>query len=605
MKRFGSSCLAMAAAMIGGCQQNEAGTVSSPTAEAETPSFTAARTRVSFGCQTRSTSWPWGAATERTWTPRIAVRPDSPRSVKGQATGAPFSAKLVQAYGADYGLARRSVILEMADGCRRQFYASSFSDADLAFINAEAAKQPSVPDPASYRIEWSEWPLVTEEMVERKEINLYETQHFAFWYGNGTDDSYDFARTIKNQGRTMEQVLRETGEWFEMFWYINRDAIGAPMPFADSNDKRKLNIFLCGTGRPNIDGGDIEGCGAGAADKMGISAWALEKGSDIGAHEFGHMIEWYAGGFRDNTDNGPIWETVANWNAFQVTPTLDEATYYLNNLESGPLFSPSRYAAYPFMSYLYENDRTRKLVFDAWKPALTAQLGGRDFMDTAVLLGQKTGAYPNGFASFADDMGWYGARLVTMDFLNQSALYDVSRPTETTTTVAHLYAPLVPASRTNAALYKSSPMRELRQWGTHLIPLQTGSSTLKVTLTGRTTANAAAWRFMLVAVKPGNVPVYSALGKAEGKTESSTLLFNVPTGTKLYLAVTATPYRYETLGWQQNDQPVKGTSFPYTVRVEGAKPEAIPVNGCNPDLAPGTWSSNYSFVGNRDGWKAC
>jgi hypothetical protein len=321
-------------------------------------------------------------------------------------------------------------------------------------------------------------------------------------------------------------------------------------------------------------------------------------------HEFGHMIQFYTGGFQGRSDAGPIWETGAEWNAFAVSPHFNTAGEYQDNLESGPLFSVSRYAAYPFMDYLYENDRTRSLVFGAWQTKVSKDGWSnavKDFVPTLVPLGQRTGAYPQGYKSFADDMGWYGARLVAMDFLNQRNMLDGHKASSSESFLAHRYTPLVPGA---SAVYTPPTERALLQWGTHLVPLTPTGGTVKVTLKGGTTANASAWRFAIVAVGPGDVPTYSALGKAEG-TGSGTTALVVPSGTKLYLAVTATPYRYESLGWQAIGQPRKGTRFPYSVRVEGATPRTGPVTACDPDSVSGAWSTNYALNGNTDQARQC
>ncbi len=586
-------------AILSGC--NEDGEQTSPVIGLS--SFTRSAAIPSFECQARSTRLPWGTMAMRTWTPRRPTIPDWPSDTAGIAYGQPFQARLIQAWGDDYGEARRTLILEMEDGCRRQFRSDSFSDADNALIAAEIAKRPTAPDPATYRIVYSS-PLTSPELVASGTLRLYETQHFAFWYGNGADDSYDFYKTVTEQGRTMEQALRETAEQFERQWFINRDIIGAPLPFANSTDKQKLNIYLCGTGRPNAEG-DRGDCGASAGEAMGVSAWALGKGSKIISHEFGHMIQFYTGGFRDSPTAGPIWETGAEWNTFAVSPHFTTAAFYLDNLEYGPLFSVSRYAAFPFMNYLYETDRTRPLVFGAWKTAV--QNGAwssvtKDFVPTLVQLGQKTGAYPQGFVSFANDMGWYGARLIAMDFFNQRVLDDGTRSWPNTRWLGHLYTPLVPA--TQSSTYTPPVERALRQWGTHLVPLTSNGAVAKVTLRGQATANSAAWRFSIVAVKNDGAPVYSALGAAVGTGSGSTSL-TVPNGAKLYLAVTATPYRYESLGWQKLGAPAAGTRFPYSVKIEGATPLTGSVDACNPGSEPGGWTLNYGLSGNRDGGRRC
>jgi hypothetical protein len=564
---------------------------------------------ISYGCQARSTRYPWGKSDFRIWTPKVTTVPDHPDQTPGAPNRPAFSARVIQAYGEDYGEARRSVILETEDGYRRQFPTVYFSDADNAIVQSAIADHPAPPDPAVYQRTYyapdPDAPLTTPDLLASGQLHVVETQHFAIWYGNGRDDSYDFARAIGWERRDFDVAIRETGEWLEKAWVISRDVIGAPMPFADSQNKEKLNIFICGTGRPNVSGGDHDGCGAGAARVMGISGWALHKGSNVLAHEFSHMIQYRAGNFRENPGSGPFWETGANFNAYAISPSFTSAPVYLNQLEYGPTFSPPRYEQHPFMTYVYENDRTRPLVWSIWK--LATQNGWsarpRDYVDQLVQSGIRTGAYPQGFKSFDDDMGWYGARLVTMDFFNQRNLLDGGRPSPTTSSVGHFHTPLVPSAG-NACVYTPPAERNLLQWGTHIVPLTPSGQRVTVTLNGATTDNQAAWRFAIVAVKPGDVPVYSALARTEGKG-SGTVSLTVPAGAQAYLVVTATPYQYETLGWQPDHKPARGTPFPYSVRIEGALPWTAAVQSCDRDTAPGIWAINWNLNGNGANWRRC
>lgn len=557
------------------------------------------------GCQSRSARYPWGTAVLRTWTPRATTERVYPLETPGTAVGAPFTARLIHAYGDDYGEAKRTVVLETENGCRRQFRVESFIDGDRALIDGEISRHPSAPDTASYRRGYRE-DLTSPELLQSGALGVFETQHFAIWYG--TKAQGEFYRTIGEQGRSMNQVLRETGEWLEKQWLINRNVLGAPMPQSTGSDRLKLDVFLCGTGRSVPWGDDLEGCGANAAEVMNVSAWAVAKGSNVLTHEFGHMIQFYTGGFRDKGDAGMIWETGAEWNAFAVNPTFNaSAAEYLNQLENGFLFSPARYGANPIMTYLFEKDNTRDLVFGAWTRNLRDANGAtqEDYLPAVVRLGREAGVYPNGFASFADDAGWYGARLVAMDFLNQRAMLDQLRATRSTTWLAHFYTPLTPvATTTDRAVFTPPVQRSLRQWGTHIVPLTPSGQQVKVTLTGGTNANDAAWRFALVAVSADGTPRYSSLASAVGKG-SGTVIMTPPAGTSLFLAVTATPYAYETMGWQENDQPIRGTRFPYRVKIEGAVPRTGSAEACDPTTQPGAWTINYALSGNNEGGRPC
>lgn len=577
-----------------------------PSAAADLQSYTRAPLQAAtLSCQSRSARNPWGRADLRTWTPRATQEAERPLETPGTVTGAPFSARLVQAYGEDYGEARQTVILELADGCRRQFRAESFIDADRALINAEQARRPSTPDAANYDIKYRDGET-SPELISAGTLAVHTTQHFAIWYGKKTEG--EFYRTIAQQGRSIDQVVRETGEWLEKQWLINRDIVEAPMPYAAASTRHKLDVFLCGTGRPIAGYDDLDGCGASAAETMGVSAWAVAKGSNVLTHEFGHMIQFYTGGFRDKGDAGMIWETGAEWNAFTVNPAFNPSSAdYLNQLENGFLFSPARYGATPIMTYLYEKDATRSLVLGTWQRNLRNAAGAtqEDYLPAFVRLAKAAGIYPNGFASFADDAGWYGARLAAMDFFNQRAMLDQLRATRTTTWLPHFYTPLAPvATSTDPTIFAPPAQRPLLQWGTHIVPLTPSGQQVKVTLTGGTITNQAAWRFTLVGVDANGTPSYAPLTAVIGKT-SATVAMLPPAGSKLYLAVTATPYTYETLGWQENNQPVRGTRYPYRVKIEGATPRTGSAEVCDPSTQPGAWTTNFTLAGNKDSGRPC
>jgi hypothetical protein len=122
------------------------------------------------------------------------------------------------------------------------------------------------------------------------------------------------------------------------------------------------------------------------------------------------------------------------------------------------------------------------------------------------------------------------------------------------------------------------------------------------TLTGRTTANEAAWRFTLVAVAADGTIRYAKLTPVEG-TGSAATAIEYAAGESLHLAVTATPYTYETLGWQ-GEGATTGTTFPYRVQLGNAVPLTGSASAC--DAAnPGGWDLNYNTNGHVANGAAC
>ncbi len=76
--------------------------------------------------------------------------------------------------------------------------------------------------------------------------------------------------------------------------------------------------------------------------------------------------------------------------------------------------------------------------------------------------------------------------------------------------------------------------------------------------------------FRVVAVRGEADASYSRLGAVEG-TGSATVSYRIPKDARLYLAVTATPGVYESLGWQKPGS-TEGARFPYVVDISGATP---------------------------------
>lgn len=530
-------------------------------------------------CQSRSGRYPWSKLPLQRWTPK--ARTGEPElSAPGAAIGAPFMARIVQAYGQDYQDADTSVIFEMADGCRRQFRVDSFIDSDRARIAAEVARHPFIPDPATYALGYREGQT-TADMLNKGEVGVYQTQHFAIWYGKNRAGS--FYRTMAERGVDPQQAIRQTGAWLEYVWLVNRDVLNAPLPYVTSRDRKKLDVYLCGSGRKTATGDDLEDCGAMASEVMYLSAWTLLSAANTTVHEFGHMIQFYSGGLNGRTDAGPIWETGAEWNSLEVSPSFYARTgSHFDFLEFGPLYSPARYGANPILAYLFEKDDTRALVFGAWQRDRrdAAGMGLEDYVPAFVRIGQEDGVYPKGYASFANDMGWYGARLVTMDFVKQAVLNDILFSLRSKNLVPHFYTPLVTAGTAgDPTLFAPPASRDLLEFGTHIVPLTATGRTVKVTLTGATTANQASWRFTLVAVDKAGVPHYAPLAAVTG-TGSATVTMTPPTGARLFLTVTATPYVYESLGWQADGKPPVGTRFPYRVRIIDAVPAPGSVEAC-------------------------
>lgn len=198
-----------------------------------------------IGCQSTSSRYPWGSAAFRTWTPlNVGKSAGTPGSydTSGTRTGNPFSARLIQAYGQDVGESRQSVVLEMPDGCRRQFRSSSFIAADVSFIRAEIDNHPSTSDPNSYAVSVAEQNLVSLDEIRSGAVRTYQTQHFNIMYGTKTRNfSYRHEASLNVPWNTF---IAEVGRSFESAWQIDRLILEAPMPYSGSSGRKKINIYI-------------------------------------------------------------------------------------------------------------------------------------------------------------------------------------------------------------------------------------------------------------------------------------------------------------------------------------------------------------------------
>jgi hypothetical protein len=575
-RSMGAAALAAVVVFLAGCGG------SSSSSEAAPPGVEIVET----GCRSTSSDRPWGELAPRTWTPRAATAAEGRA---GGAYGAAFEARLVVAFGVDLQGIERQAVFEDAAGCRRQYTVSSFSDADVAVIDAAMAAHASAPDPQSYSVLF-EPDRVTQADLDSGTVIGYSTQHFAFW--RGVDAAGASSQYVAEHGG-WDAFLDQVGRFMEAQWLMNRDLLKSPMPYASATDRKKINVYICGTGLPFIDGGDLEDCWASAADAMWVSATAMTMG-DVMMHEYGHVLQFYTGGFRDKPEAGTIWETGAQWNSFSLAGTDYLLQYYIDNLEGGPLFSPSRYGAYPFMLYLHERDATRDLVWSTWLDNLRTAEGAttEDYLPAFVRLAQAKGIYPQGWRSFADDAGWYGAQLVAMDFKARQALNDLLRGRDGRQYYSKRFVPLTATSVPGA--YDSPAQRPLLEFGTHLVPLTAQPGKVTARLTGGTTAHQAAWRFALVSVAADGKVRYSQLASAEGTGSGATAIQHAA-GESLYLAVTATPYVYETLGWQAEGA-TTGTQFPYRLQLENATAWTGSVTACDAGNPRG-WDMNYNTNG--------
>lgn len=535
-------------------------------------------------CRSVSTDLPWGRLPLRRWTPRTGA--DAP-------AGGPFRARLVRAHGRDTAHAPAMVLLESADGCRRAYQRRVLADDDQAYVRRVTARHPAAPDTRPEPTVWRDERFVPDGAVESGEVRRTTSRYFTFWYGTDTD-AFSY-RWVADRGERWDRVLATAARWGDESYALIRDVLDAPMPYDDAPERRKLNVYVCGTGMTFPDHDDQGDCGASAgAQSMFVSVTYLQDGSTTFVHELAHVLQDFSGGFRGPESTGAIWEGHANWVDASLTPGFN--IWYWQNLENGPTWWTSRYGMFPLLLQLSSRPGTRDLVWRAWFENDRAVNGDttEDFLETVVRLGREDGVYPRSWASFADETGWYGARLAARDFEQRQ----VFTKTMGWHQEASRYVGLRPTG--TARTWASSTERPLWQYGTHVVPLDVDGSAkeLRLSLRGLTERAGAGWRYALVRVPRDGTDTglrYSGLGAAGGLERGRTVRLDVRDDADHFLAVTATPTTYARL--EGDDPRPAPTTFPYRVRVDGASPSLPGSGSClgpytGPDAANLNWHTN-------------
>lgn len=470
----------------------------------------------------------------RVWHPTNA-----PSKHWGIKRGDPFEAALVRVFDEKNEMA----VFRFRDRSVRAWRTDSFSDGDRAIMREMKAKAPKPP------VDTREWTTSlgpkTKKAVEDGTAFLYETKHFAFLWGSELKSS-DF--------------IKKSGEWFELVWDANEVDFKAPMPHAGNPNPKRINVSLYGTGLPGVGKGY-----ANSLHHMSIDPGAMRWGSTVVSHEFTHVVHAYTGGYMIRSSGGPMWEAFAEAGSFNFSPTQAERLFeMLKNLNHGPQWADSRYSNFAYIIHLWEKKRTNHLVYDIWTKNRRNKNGAseEDQIETIARIGKQDGSLPLGLESFNEEIGEMGARLVTMDYINQGFLL------EGTVDARKRFMSRVVPSPTGSGWFDSPPDRKLYPFGVHWIPVDPapGKSQFTVSFRGNSEAPDAKWRVTLVAVDKNNAARYSPRVPMTGKTEGRVTM-NVKPGENYVLVVAATPLKYRPLTWGQTPE----FDFPYLVSASGAK----------------------------------
>lgn len=492
-------------------------------------------------------------AVVRTWHPTNQIKE------AGIKQGPPFEAALVRVFNEDTPWSSEMAVFRFRDGSARAWKSRSFSSEDIKLMREMKAKSPVPPaDPRTWITKLND-PF--QKGVDAKTLHLYETRHFAFIWGTASSEENQNAL---NSPRFIEKA----GEWFEKVWTSYEVDFRAPMPHAGDPRPRRIVVKLYGTGIPGVGDG-----WANSADEMALSPRAIFYGSTVVGHEFGHVVQFYSGGFRIRSSCGPWWETHAENGSFNYSPTHDDKLPVMfTHLSHGCQWPESRYSNWAILMQLWEKQRTRHLVYGVWTQNRRDKTGAslEDPLETTVRLGQSDRSLPNGWESFNDEIGEMAARLVTMDYLNQGYLSDA-----TVDLRKQAMSTVIPDEAARG-WFTVPADKKLYAYGIQWIPVTPapGASELSVSFCGRSKDNDARWRLTLVAVDKNNIARYSPRVTAVGKAEVK-IGITVRPGEDYVLAVAATPAKYRSLTWDQ----IPEFDYPYAVRARGA---ALPLASSTP-----------------------
>lgn len=483
----------------------------------------------------------------RMWTPVNRNGDTDPLDLHGP----PFTATLRGVFNEDTPYSREFAIFDLADGTVQGYATCSFVDSDREFLHRFAAQMPAAQaKPTAY----PSAPTPQEcALRDAHQAASYDSPHFSFWFGNPPSGTGEDGRLVSNP-----DFVPTAARWYEKIWQHFTVEAGAPMPHAGEEAKKKINVVLSNSGYPGATGF------ANSAESMGLEPIAMQYGSCVVPHEFTHVIQYYTGGFRDSKSVGAFWETHANFGAFTFAPTtLYAVPSYFSALEKGFQWYDYRYASWPFLMQLYEQKRTRALVFNIWLKNHRDVNGAsvEDPLETMVRLGQEDDSLPKGWESLADEWGELGERLVTWDYIHHTYYEAATRDYR-----QKAYVKLTP----QGGNFLPPGDRPLRAYGIHFIHLRPidRAKPLEVRLTGLTETQSASWRFSLVAVAPDGKPRYGEMGKVDG-LQSGTIDLPVHSQDNLTLVVVATPLKYIAVNW--GDLPPN--VFPYALELTNAAAE--------------------------------
>lgn len=473
------------------------------------------------------------------------------RAIKGY--GREFEAAFVAIAG--FEAADPYVTFILKDGTKRGLPLAVFSNEDQELALALNEELMKAAEARRANVDLGEY--ISEPMANR---NTSFSKYFRFIWGD----------TRGSGGRWFNEDFRKMNEeYYDLVFEFAVHELGFFPPYGDENVKRKIDVEVFGTG--------IGDGWAFGSHGIWIHPDAMLQGSTVIPHEFGHVLQFYSGGYRHSPFVGFFWETHANWVQHQFIPAVPSALEVYNSRVNHFLSSTRfNYGSWMFLQYMAEHpDLGPDFVNRAWtevkrqgtnNPRRDHGLSLEDPFQTYMRLGVEDGIFEHPEKGFGDVIGGMAARNVTWDYVFQ-----------------YVYQNAVSANRRNRIVLEEVPYKEgwyrppyaiaPQTYGYNVVELAIldGAESITVEFEGEKANAGADWRATIVVESSDGSVRYSEMWN--NGVRSIDLNEN---DVKAYLTVAATPFIYEPVDLRQGFQAM--VRYPYLVKFTGAIPQNVPVD---------------------------
>ena len=504
----------------------------------------------------------------KTWKPSAGGRRERREKDPTPKETLKFRASFVELTGFDTPLSESWVVLVKENGAKRAYPLLDFSEADQKYMRETVAAQPKVAPPSRFAHVVFK-PKYDEFSPEKDkgEVNIHETKHFTFYWGN---------KITKEGELWSDPKFREMNyQYFETLWDFFVETRNLPLTSGTEYDK--INIYVTETGLKKFEHGFAFG-----AEAIVVDPRAMQEGSSVTPHEFGHSMQLRLGGFHNNSMVGMFWETHADWQAHLFIPSsAGGAAGFIDSMQHGAHSVLPRYDNWPFLQYIYEHPRFYPFFnYEVWVKNIKNELDQslEAPLQTMIrLVGEKHLLPGDPTAAFGDVIGEMAAHVGAWDYVYQYAYQradtwrlERDRPGVNRRRTAMQPVPDKPG------WYRPSQAQSPREYGFNIIDLRPDADATSITVQLRGIADVfedSDWRATIAAVGADGEARYSRMWH-----QGSMTMELRPGDKSVCLAVAAAPkvYRPRTWTWIDFNQ---FRRFPYEVSFRKCAPAEIPSLG--------------------------